>query len=552
MHPSEPFPHFVDDYLAYLHEVHPSNATLDGVHLHDDLLDDLSRTATDAHVRALAGFSRRLHQIDSQHLSPSDRVDHGILAADVEGRMFDLEQIRPAERSPQLYAEIIGTSLATQALFAYAPEAERARRVASKLRQVPRLVQAARDNVKECPGIFVKVGLETWRGALKFIESDLPCAFSSLDDLHILGDLADTSTEAAAAIKGYIEFLETDLAPRAKASFRLGREKFERKLKLDEGLSLSADRLLAIAERELHLVQEELRSVAGKMNGADPMAAWRAMKEQQPATGELVKTAQAQVKELEEFLQRQAIVSIPDGEPVVVAPSPDFYRWASASMWTPGPFEAKPSRAYYYLTDADRSWPAERQKEHLRDFNLPTLWNISIHEVFPWHFLHYQHLRKVESKTRKSIFFAPASFVEGWAHYCEHMMIEAGFHRGDATLKLGQLGEALVRLARFIVCIRLHCEDLSVEQGMRFFRDEAFLEEATARREAERGTFDPTYLVYSAGKLMMLKLRNDYKERQSGKFSLKTFHDAVLQQGSAPFWAHRQLLLGDNADAVLE
>ncbi len=552
MYPSEPFPHFVDDYLAYLHEVHPSNASLDGVHLHDDLLEDLSRAATDAHVRALAGFSRRLHQIDSQHLSPSDRIDHGILAADVEGRMFDLEQIRPSERSPQLYAEIIGTSLATQALFAYAPEPERARRVASKLRQVPRLVQAARDNVKECPGIFVKVGLETWRGALKFIESDLPRAFSSLDDLHILGDLADTSTEAAAAIKGYIEFLETDLAPRAKASFRLGREKFERKLKLDEGLSISADRLLAIAERELHLVQEEFRSVAGKLNSGDPMAAWRAAKEQHPETGELVKTAQAQVKELEEFLQRQSIVSIPEGEPVVVAPSPDFYRWASASMWTPGPFEAKPSRAYYYLTDADRSWPAERQKEHLRDFNLPTLWNISIHEVFPGHFLHYQHLRRVESKTRKSIFFAPASFVEGWAHYCEHMMIEAGFRRGDATLKLGQLGEALVRLARFIVGIRLHCEDLSVEQGMRFFRDEAFLEEATARREAERGTFDPTYLVYSAGKLMMLKLRSDYKERQSGKFSLKTFHDAVLKQGSAPFWAHRQLLLGDSADAVLE
>ena len=552
MYPSEPFPHFVDDYLAYLHEVHPSNASLDGVHLHDDLLEDLSRSATDAHVRALAGFSRRLHQIDSQHLSTSDRVDHGILTADVEGRMFDLEQIRPAERSPQLYAEIIGTSLATQALFAYAPEADRARRVASKLRQVPRLVQAARDNVKECPGIFVKVGLETWRGALRFIESDLPRAFSSLDDLHILGDLADTSTEAAAAIKGYIEFLETDLAPRAKASFRLGRERFERKLKLDEGISLSADRLLAIAERELHQVQEEFLSVAGKMNGADPMAAWRAMKEQRPETGELVKLAQAQVKELEEFLQRQAIVSIPEGEPVLVAPSPDFYRWASASMWTPGPFEPKPSRAYYYLTDADRSWPEERQKEHLRDFNLPTLWNISIHEVFPGHFLHYQHLRRVESKTRKSIFFAPASFVEGWAHYCEHMMIEAGFHRGDATLKLGQLGEALVRLARFIVCIRLHCEDLSVEQGMRFFRDEAFLEEATARREAERGTFDPTYLVYSAGKLMMLKLRSDYKERQSGRFSLKGFHDALLKQGSAPFWAHRQLMLGDNADAVLE
>ena len=120
-------------------------------------------------------------------------------------------------------------------------------------------------------------------------------------------------------------------------------------------------------------------------------------------------------------------------------------------MWTPGPFESKPSRAYYYLTDVDRGWPPERQKEHLRDFNFPTLWNISIHEVYPGHFLHYQHLRQVESKVRKSTFFAPASFVEGWAHYCEQMMMEAGFRRGDATLRLGQLAEALVRLARFVV-----------------------------------------------------------------------------------------------------
>ena len=188
----------------------------------------------------------------------------------------------------------------------------------------------------------------------------------------------------------------------------------------------------------------------------------------------------------------------------------------------------------------------------MRDFNFPTLWNISIHEVYPGHFLHYQHLRQVESKTRKSLFFAPTSFVEGWAHYCEQMMAEAGFKRNDATIKLGQLAEALVRLARFVVGIRLHCEDMSVEQGMRFFRDEAFLEEVTARREAERGTFDPTYLVYSAGKLAMLKLRRDYKEQQGGKFSLRAFHDAVLAQGSAPFWAHRRLLLGDTSDAVLE
>ena len=552
MYASEPFPHFVDDYLSHLQEVYPTLASLDGVHLHEDLLEDLSRQAVDHHVRALAGFGRRLRQIDRAQLPIADQIEHEMVAANVEARLHDLETVRVWERSPQHYAELIGSCLASQTLFAYAPEAERARRVVSKLRQVPRLVQAARDNVRECPGLFVKVGLETWRGALSFIERDLPKAFVSLDDLHILGELADTSTEAASAVASYIEHLEKDLAPRAKASFRLGREAFEQKLKHEEGITLDADRLLAIAQRELHETQEEFRSLAGRLDGGDPMATWRSAKAQHPEPGRLVEAAREQVGELGEFLERQAIVSVPDPEPVVVAPSPEFYRWAFASMWTPGPFEAKPSQAYYYLTDADRAWEADRQEAHMRDFNFPALWNISIHEVYPGHFLQYQHLRRVESKVRKSTFFAPLSWVEGWAHYAEQMMTEAGFGKRDATIRLGQLAEALVRLARFVVGVRLHCEDLSVEQGMRIFRDEAFLEEPSARREAERGTFDPTYLVYSAGKLMLLKLRHDYQEEQGSKYSLKRFHDAVLGQGNAPFWAHRRLLLDDPSGAPLE
>ena len=430
MYPSEPFPHFVDDYLAYLHEALPSYAGLDGVHAHDDLLEDLSRQAIDAHVRTLSGFGRRLHQIDPTHLSGVERVDHPHRGGHIEARMYELEVVRTWERNPQMYADIIGSSLAGQALFAYAPEAERARRVVSKLRQVPRVVQAARDNIKECPGIFVKVGLESWRGALTFIESDLPRRSPVSTTSTSSATWPTPSTEAATAIPSYIDYLETDLAPRAKASFRLGRERFERKLKLDEGIDVSADRLLAIALRELHEVQEEFRKVAEPLERRRSDRSVAEAKEQHPAPGKLIAAAQAQVEELEEFLaaagDRDAC---PTSEPVVVAPSPDFYRWAFASMWTPGPFESKPSRAYYYLTDVDRSWSPERQKEHLRDFNIPTLWNISIHEVYPGHFLHFQHLRQVESKVRKSTLFAPASFVEGWAHYCEQMMVEAGFRR---------------------------------------------------------------------------------------------------------------------------
>jgi len=183
----------------------------------------------------------------------------------------------------------------------------------------------------------------------------------------------------------------------------------------------------------------------------------------------LAPTGRKQLDEQGAFAEHQSGFPLPSGEPIAVAPTPEFYRWSFASMWTAGPFESKPTRAYYYLTDVDPSWSAERQDEHLRDYNVPTLWSISIHEVYPGHFLQSQHVRKVESKVRKSIMFAPASFVEGWAHYSEQMMVEAGFGRQDPSIKLGQLAEALIRLVRFIVCIRLHAEDMSIEQGVRFF-----------------------------------------------------------------------------------
>jgi len=549
---SEPLPHFVDDLLGYLRETHPTYATLDGVHTHDDLLEDFSAHAMEGEAHALAGYLRRLDEIAPQALTTVERLEHRMLTSHIRGRMFELETVRTWEKNPQCYADILASGLAGQALFTYASAEERARRVMSKLRQTPRLIQAARDNIKDPPGIFIKVGIETLRGALKFIDHELPRAFSSVDDLHLLGDLADAQTEASQSLGAYIDYLETEVGPRARASFRLGRDKFEQKLKFEEGIGVPVERLLAIAERELNTTQEAFKSLAGRLEGTDPMDAWARVKAEHPAPGQLIAAGRGQVDELLTFLQRGGLVSIPTAEPITVAPTPDFYRWSFASMWTAGPFETKPTRAYYYLTDVDPAWPPERQEEHLRDYNQPTLWSISIHEVYPGHFLQYQHLRRVESKVRKSILFAPASFVEGWAHYCEQMMVEAGFGRDNYRVKLGQLAEALIRLARVVVGIKLHTEDMSVEQGMRFFRDEAFMEESSARREAERGAFDPTYLVYAAGKLMLLKLRSDYKQQQGKAFSLRTFHDTLLGNGSAPFWLHRQLMLTDDTGDVLE
>lgn len=549
---SEPLHHFVDDFLGYLYETNPTSAAFDGVHVHDDLVEDLSRGAIERQVQDLAGFARRLAAIRDSSLTAAERIERPMLKASINARIHELEAVRMWERHPGYYGELLATTLASQTLFAYASPTDRARRVLSKLRQMPRLIQAARDNVTDPPGIFVKSGLETLRGVRQLVDQDLPKAFVDVDDLHLLGDLADASTEATDALTGYIDYLEREVAPRARASFRLGRSMLEERLMLEESIATGSETLLAIAMRELKATQDEFRRVAALLGDGDPVELWRGAKQRHPGPGELVDVAQRQLDELVTFIERHAIVSVPEGEAVTVAPTPSFFRWTFASMWTPGPFETKATRAYYYITDVDPSWPDERKEEHLRDFSEGILWAISIHEVFPGHFLHYQHLRKVESKLRKSILFAPVSFVEGWAHYGEQMMVEAGFGNGNPVIRLGQLAESLIRLARTVVGIRLHAEDMSVEQGVRFFRDEAYLEEGSARREAERGTFDPAYLLYAVGKLMLLKLRADCQAQEGAAFTLRSFHDRLLGNGLAPISVHRRLMLGPNPGELIE
>src|SRR5579864_452033 len=295
---SEPLPHFVDDLLGYLHESHPTAATLDGVHTHDDLLEDCSRHAVDAEVHALTGYLRRLDEIDQETLNATERLEQRMLRDHIQARIFDIEVVRTWERNPQYYADILASSLAGQTLFSHAPATERARRVLSKLRQVPRLIQAARDNIKEPPGIFVKVGIESMRGALTFIDQDLPRALAEVDDLHLLGDLADAQAEATQTMAAYAQYLEKDMGPKARGSFRLGRDTFEQKLKLDEGLPMPVDRLLAIATRELKAAQEAFKSLAGRMDGGNPLDAWARTKAQHPKPGELAEVGRQQLDEL--------------------------------------------------------------------------------------------------------------------------------------------------------------------------------------------------------------------------------------------------------------
>lgn len=551
MRSAETLPHFAADYLSWRHEVQPTAATFDGVHVHDDLLEDFSRAAIDRQVRDLNGFARRLASMPVDQIPVAERPDHAALMATTQARLHELEVVRTWERDPQLYADTIATSLAAQAIFTYAPAAERARRLLSKLRQVAGVLDAARTNVREPAGIFIKTAAETLRGVVSFLNRDLPRALREVDDLSLLADLDDAATLARTAIEHYVHDLEAEQAPKAKATFRLGKERLQQKLKLGDGIGLDTDALLRIADRELAATRERFAEVAKKVGKGAPEQVWARVKATHVEPGGLVTRVREQCAALYTFLRDSSIVSMPDADALVIAPTPPFYRWTFASLWAPGPMEARQLRSFYYVTDVDQSWPQERQDEHLRDMNDAVLWAISMHEALPGHFLHFEHLRKINAPWRKATVLAPMSVIEGWAHYAEHLVIEQGFAKKDPVIELGQLAESLVRLCRLVVGLRLHAEDLSVEQGVRIFREEAMLEEGSARREAERGAFDPGYVIYALGKLMLLKLRKDVEAHRGAAFDARRFHDEFLGLGLQPFDVLRQQMLGEANDGIV-
>lgn len=545
------FPQLVNEYLQDLHSRHPTLAAGSGIHAWDGQLEDYSGAALAAEISAIKGFQGRLEKIPPLELALSDTFDYQILLSNMRSRLLELEQIKSYERNPQVYNEPISTGLLQIAMFEYAPPDSRIRHVIAKEKQVQRLLDSARANIHKPPAAFLKVAIESFKGTLSFVQTDLPSAFASVKDPKIQSEFKKSTKAASDAIASYIKHLEST-KPDAASTFAIGKQNYQAKLKYDEGIDIPIETLLKIAERELSKTQADFKKTASQIDPKrDPLAVWADVQRDHPKAGTLVAEAQKQLDALVRFIEEKKIVTLPAADSPVVAPTPDFMRWSTASMWTPGPFESRPLPARYLITDVDPKWTDKQKEEYLASINYPQLWTTSIHEVYPGHFIQGTYLRKVQSQVRKVAAIAPASFVEGWAHYTEQMMIDEGFGGGDPKIRLGQLADALLRLCRFVVGIREHTMGMTVDQATRFFMDYAYMGETPSRIEAERGTFDPTYLVYSVGKLAILKLRGDYKREHGADFSLQEFHDRLLANGNAPLWVHRQMLLpGDKGKQI--
>lgn len=546
------FPKLVEEYLLDLHARHPNLAAASGIHAWDGQLEDYSPLAIANEIAAIKRFQARIEKVPPLELSLSDVVDYQILVSSMKSRLLELEQIRNYERDPRLYSDVISTGLLQIAIFPYAPADSRIRHVIAKQKLIPRLLDSARGNVSKSPPIFLKVALESFRGTLSFIKDDLPKAFSSVKDEKLQRAFKKSTKRAAEAVADYIKHLERT-KPDPSVSFAIGKQNYEARLKYDEAIEIPVETLLRIANRELAKTQDEFRRTAARVDPArNRQAVWASLQAEHPRAGTLVEEAQKQLSQIVGFIREKGIVTLPESDAPVVAATPDFMRWSTASMWTPGPFEARLLPARFLVTDVDAKWSDRQKEEYLSSFNYPQLWSTSIHEAYPGHFVQGAYLKQVVSPVRKVWALAPASFVEGWAHYTEQMMLEEGFANGDPKIKMGQLADALLRLCRFVVGIRLHTEGMTVEQGKLFFMENAYMAETPARIEAERGTFDPMYLVYSIGKLAILKLREDYKHSRGAEYSLREFHDRLLSNGNAPIRMHRQMMMPGDRGKLIE
>jgi uncharacterized protein (DUF885 family) len=539
--PAAEFSQLIDDYYREWAAKKPVDATGLGWHEHDAELDDVSQAAMEKQIEWLHAWQKKWSSVDKKKLAPADAADLEALKVSAESQLVSLEKIGWWRRRPDHY-----TNLASQAVYVimkrdFAPEAQRLKLAAARERQIPAMLAEAKKNLTMAPRVAIETALMEIPDIIDFFKNDVPAAFPSVKDKSQL-DQAGAGAEKALA--DFADWLKKDLLPKAKTEFAIGEEAFRAKLHADEMIDTPIEPLLQRGEAELHRLQQEFRNTAAKIDAKRSFQqVQEEMQKDHAASAQLIGDTQSRLAGLRKFLVTHHIVSLPSEILPRVQETPPFMRAMTiASMDTPGAFEEKSTDAFYNITLPDKAWNASQVEDYLRGaFNRPLIDVVSIHEAFPGHYVQFIWLPRMTSKVRK--IESANSNVEGWAHYCEQMLLDEGYGNGDARLRLAQLQDALLRAARYVVGIRMHTRGLTFDQAVEFFEKEGYQSRKVAEVEARRGTADPTYLYYTLGKLEIFKLRDDYKKKLGSAYSLEKFHDAFLAQGALPLPLVRQALL---------
>jgi uncharacterized protein (DUF885 family) len=544
---------YIKTYLA----AHPLQGTALGLHEYDGKIRDYSRLALDAELNRLQRFDDRLSKFDATRLSPRQSIDLRILQMAVKKDLFEMQDMSVFERNPMVYAGAADVNVYIKRNFA--PLEDRVRSLIAIESQIPNILIAARTNLNETlPKPFVEVAIQIARGSADFLKKDLVAAVSGLKDEQLRTAFPEANRKAASALNDYAAWLEREKLPKASLDFALGEEKFARFLAQTELVDLPPQKILEIGMAQLKAEQDAFAEAAKKIDPSkSPIEVFKQIQSEHPTPDKLIPDVAKDLDKIRKYVLTHHLVSIPSDVRAKVKETPQYLRATSfASMDTPGPFEKRATEAYYYVTPTENNWPEKQKQEWLTAFNYYTSDITSIHEAYPGHYVQFLHLNASPASRVEKIFGSYA-FIEGWAHYCEKMMVDEGY--GSATAaspseedvkraakyRMAQADEALLRLCRLCVSIKLHTQNMSVDEATKFFQDNCYYEEKPARQEAIRGTFDPGYLNYTLGKLQILKLRDDYKAQQGDDFSLQKFHNELLNHGMPPIRLLREIMLKD-------
>ncbi|MDQ1559543.1 MAG: hypothetical protein QOD32_2603 [Pyrinomonadaceae bacterium] len=538
-----------DEYLRGYFAFYPSEATALGVHEFDNVLEARDADALAREVRRLHGTLSALARVAETRLSPEARYDYLVLQSHARAELLELEDVRMWQRNPNVYNRLLASGVDNILKRNYAPIAARLDALVARERQIARLLSDARVNLQNPPRIYTETAIAQVGGSIDYFSTVVPQMFERAGGGRLpaarRAEFETTNEGVVRALTAFREWLRIDLLPRSNGDYAIGAENFRRKLLYEEMVETPLAVLIREGERELRRTQNEMRAVAEEVApGRDLMNVIRTLGREHPAADGLVGETRAELNRIRAFVRTQQILTPPASENLQVAETPEYARSTSfASMDTPGAFERVATEAYYYVTPPDPAWDARRKEEHLSFYNRYSLPIVSIHEVYPGHY--YQLLAARRSPSRVRAALGSGSFIEGWAHYTEQMMLDEGFGGNNPKLKLAQLQAALSRLCRYLVGLKLHTQGMTYEGGVEFFMREGYMERANAEREARRGTLDPTYLVYTLGKMEILKLREEYRARAGASFRLGEFHDRLLAYGSPPVKILRMALLGD-------
>jgi hypothetical protein len=535
---------FTGSFIEATFKAHPHFAVWAGRHEYDGRLPDWSATGIKKEIKRLHDTRVRALSFTAGTLTDKQQFERDYIVAAIDADLFWLETADWPSRSPTFY----GWGLDPQIYIArdYAPLAQRLRAYTAYAKGIPRAVAQIRANLRTpLPRSYVRVGRVRAGGLASLYQNDVPIIFAAVDDSRLQREFRAANEAAIKAMKG-LDAWFAQQEPTANDNYALGPEKFTAMLRVTERLDLPLPRLKEIAERDLARNLAAIREACDALTPGQTVEVCVASAQADKMPGTAVDGATKQLASLRAFVEEKKLVTIPGAEQARVAESMPHERWNLAYIRIPGPFERNlPST--YYISPPDPNWTKAEQEAYVPAKN--NLLFISAHEVWPGHFLQFQHSNRSTSMVAR--LFSSYTFNEGWAHYAEELIWEAGYGGGDPAVHVGQLQNALLRNVRLLSAIGLHTEGMSVAASEAMFREKAFKDPGNARQQADRGTFDPGYGAYTIGKLIIRKLRDDWTAPRGGREAWQAFHDQLLSYGSPPLPMVREAMLGNQSGPPL-